>query len=169
MDDRQGGFFYDGVAAGREVRAGLARRSAATRPLPLEDLCFFVKPIDNSRLVRVVDPRSRWDLLKMLLGGLFVFALALGYLLPYLGMLRSGYRIQDLQKEHERLAQETRQLQVAEAGLRNPQRIDAIARAQLGMIKPDPAQVSWADGAHTPARPSDMLAQDLSRFAVEGR
>jgi hypothetical protein len=135
----------------------------------MEDLCFFVKAIDNSRLVRVMDPHSRWDLLKMLLGGLFVFVLALSYLLPYLGMLRSGYRIEELKKQHQALLIESRQLQVVEAGLRHPQRIDVIARTRLGMAKPEPEQLSWADGANTAARPSDMLAQNVSRFAVEGR
>src|SRR5262249_14912788 len=70
-------FFYDGVAAGREVRAGLSRRPAATRPLPMEDLCFFVKTIDNSRLVRVVDPHSRRECLGLIASVTAVFFLAL--------------------------------------------------------------------------------------------
>ncbi len=160
-------FLYDGVAAGRDVRAGLARRSAACRPLPMEDLCFFVKPIDNSRLVRVMDPHSRWELVKMLAGGLFVFVLALGYLVPYLSVIRIGYRIEDLKKENEALVERGRQLQVQEARLRNPKRIDQMARG-LGLQKPAPDQVVWADGA-APANPSELVAQNLSRFTAEGR
>jgi hypothetical protein len=125
-------FLYDGVAAGREVRAGLARRSASVRPLPMEDLCFFVKPID-------------------------------------LWMLRTGYRIEELKKEHETLVDHSRVLQVEEAGLRNPRRIDEIARTRLGMSKPAPHQVMWADGANAPSQPTDLLAQNLSRFVAEGR
>jgi cell division protein FtsL len=162
-------FLYDGVAAGREVRAGLARRSAAVRPLPMENLCFFVKPIDNSRLVRVMDPHSKWDLLKMLAGGLFVFVIAFGYIVPYLWMLRTGYRIEELKKEHETLVDQSRVLQVEESGLRNPRRIDEIARTRLGMSKPAPHQVMWADGANAPSQPTDLLAQNVSRFVVEGR
>src|SRR5687768_17322737 len=86
-------FLCCGVEEGRGVRARLDRRSAAMRPLPMGDLCFFVKAIDNSRLVRVMDPHSKWDLLKMLAGGMFAFVIALGYIVPYLWMLRTGYRI----------------------------------------------------------------------------
>ena len=163
------GFLYDGVTAGPEVRAGLARRSAACRPLPMEDLCFFVKPIDNSRLVRVMDPHSKWELLKMLAGGLFVFGLALAYFAPYLWMLRTGYRIEELKRAHEVLVEQSRQLQVEEAELRNPQRIDVIARTRLGMRKPSPEQVAWADGANAPSQPADLVAENLARFAADGR
>jgi len=163
------GFLYDGVAAGRDVRASLARRSASCRPLPMEDLCFFVKTIDNSRLVRVMDPRSRWELLRVLGGGLFVFLMALAYAVPYLWMLRAGYRVEELKKEHEVLVEQSRQLQVEEAGLRNPQRIDSIARTRLGMSKPLPEQVSWADGANAPSQPTDLLALNLSRLPRDAR
>ena len=160
-------FLYDGVAAGREVRAGLARRSAACRPLPMEDLCFFVKPIDNSRLVRLMDPHSKWELVKMLAGGLFVFVLALGYLVPYLSVLRTGYRIEDLKKDNEDLVERGRALQVQEARLKNPKRIDQMARG-LGLRKPTADQVVWADGV-APANPSELVAQNVSRLATEGR
>jgi len=166
---REDMFLYDGVAAGREVRAGLARRSASVRPLPMEDLCFFVKPIDNSRLVRVLDPHSKWDLLKMLAGGLFGLVIAFGYIVPYLGMLRTGYRIEELKKEHETLVDQSRVLQVEEAGLRDPRRIDEIARTRLGMSKPSPLQVVWADGANASSQPADLLAQNLSLLVAEGR
>jgi len=162
-------FLYDGVAAGREVRASLARRSAASRPLPLEEVCFFVKPIDNSRLVKVMDPHSKWEILKMLGAGLFVFLLAFGYILPYLGILNSGYRMEDLKREHEELIERSRQLQVKEAGLRDLRRVDEVARTELGMTRPTRDQVVYADGAAPPENPIDLVAQNLSRFAVERR
>ena len=166
--DRATGFLYDGVMAGREVRAGLSRRSAACRPLPMEDLCFFVKPIHNSRLVRVLDPHSRWECLKMLLGIMAVFLMAVGYAAPYLAMLRTGYKIEELRKDHETLVEQKGQLQVKEAELRDPQRIDSIARTRLGMDKPAPQQVTWPDGAAAPSTQAE-LAQNLSRIQVEGR
>lgn len=139
-----GGFFYDGVAAGREVRAGLSRRPAATRPLPMEDLCFFIKTIDNSRLVRVVDPHSRRECLGLVICVLAVFLLALLYIGPHLALLRTGYRLEDLKREHEALAESNRQLQVKEATLRDPQRIYSIAR-KLGLEAPAPEQVVWPE------------------------
>ena len=49
------GFTYDGVRAGRAIRTGLSRRSAASRPLPMEQVCLYVKAIDNSGVRRRTD------------------------------------------------------------------------------------------------------------------
>ena len=155
------GFYYDGVAAGREVRAGLSRRPAATRPLPMEDVCFFVKTIDNSRLVRVVDPHSRrecWGLVGVVSAA---FVLALLYIGPALAMLRAGYRVQDLKREHEALVQEGRQLQVQEARLRDPQRIYGIAR-RLNLDAPAPEQVVWPEANGNIPNSRDMLARSAA-------
>jgi hypothetical protein len=153
------GFFYDGVAAGRDVRAGLSRRSASTRPLPMEDLCFFVKAIDNSRLVRVVDPRSRRECLGLVAWVLAFFVVALLYALPYLAKLRTGYRIEDLKKQHEALLETNRQFQVREAALRDPKRIYAIARGRLGLSSPLPEYVVWPDASRTLQQNRDLFAQ----------
>ncbi len=155
-------FFYDGVAAGREVRAGLSRRFAATRPLPMEDLCFFVKPIDNSRLVRVVDPHSRRECLGLAAGLSAVFVLALLLIGPRLALLHTGYRLEDLKKENEALVETGRQLQVKEATLRDPQRIYSIAHGKLGLAAPRPEQVVWSD-VNTPSGKDDLLARNNSR------
>ncbi len=151
-------FYYDGVAAGREVRAGLSRRSVATRPLPMEDLCFFVKTIDNSRLVRVVDPHSRRECLGLMGVIAAMFMLALLYIGPALAMLRTGYRLQDLKKEYEALVQASRQLQVQEARLRDPQRIYGIAR-RLNLDAPAPEQVVWPEANGNIPNSRDMLAR----------
>jgi len=153
------GFFYDGVMAGREVKAGLSRRSAATRPLPLEDLCFFVKPIDNSRLIKVVDPKSRRECMKLVLTVAAVFGLLLLYMVPYLWMRRSGYRIGELKKHHEEMVESNRLLQVKQAELRSLDRIEAIAR-KLGMQAPAPEQVVWSDGGRPAA---DLLARNARK------
>jgi cell division protein FtsL len=162
-------FIYDGISAGRDVRAGLSRRAAASRPLPMEDLCFFVKTIDNSRLVRVLDPHSRRDCVKLIVFVSALCLLAMLYVVPYLALRYTGYRIEDLKSEHVSLAETNRSLQVQEAALRDPQRIDAIARTRLGMRPALPEQVAWPD-AGRPVRPDDreLLARNLSRFALEG-
>jgi cell division protein FtsL len=162
------GFFYDGVWAGRAVRAGLSRRAASSRPLPMEEICFFVKAIDNSRLVRVLDPHSRRDCLKLV--GFFasLFVLAVLYILPYLALRHSGYNVEDLKRQNLALGEENRALQVQESTLRDPQRIDTIARTRLGMKPALPEQMTWPDGARTPRQDGrELLARNLSRFAAE--
>lgn len=157
------GFFYDGVAADRAVRAGLSRRWAATRPLPMEELCFFVKPIDNSRLSRVVDPHSSRECLKLVGCVSAVFVLVLLYVGPYVVSLRAGYRLAAIQKQHEALTESTRQLQVKQAKLRDPQRIYSIARGKLGLDSPEPEQVAWPDGPRSQPNDPALLARNSSR------
>ena len=158
MATMAGTFFYDGVAAGREVRAGLSRRAAATRPLPMEDLCFFVKSIDNSRLVRVVDPHSGRECLGFVGFVSAVFFLALLYVGPSLAILRTGYRVEDLKREHEALVESARQLQVREAALRDPQRIYSIAKGKLHLDAPQPEQVIWPEANGNPGS-GELLAR----------
>ncbi len=161
-------FLYDGVTAGRGVRAGLSRRSAATRPMPMEELCFFVKSIDNSRLVRVVDPHSRRECVGLVLCVLTVFVMAMMYAAPYLAKLRSGYRLEDLKKEHEALFENNRQLQVREAALKDPRRIHGIARGRLGLDTPTPGQVAWTEPRAS--RPSSsLLARNAATVSASSR
>ena len=49
------------TASGAVIRNGSARRRNPfeLRSLPQEDVCFFCKKIDNSRLVREPDPKAR--------------------------------------------------------------------------------------------------------------
>ncbi|HYM09685.1 MAG TPA: cell division protein FtsL [Bryobacterales bacterium] len=156
-------FFYDGVAAGREVRAGLSRRSAAVRPLPMEDLCFFAKSIDNSRLVRVVDPRSPRECLGLVACLSAVFILAVTYIVPCLLLLRTGYRVETLKKQNDALVESNRQLQVKEAVLRDPQRIYSIARGKLGLSEPAPEQVVWPEAGGQMPTGHELLARNASR------
>ena len=131
----------------------------------MEELCFFVKSIDNSRLVRVVDPHSRRQCLGLVASVLAMFVIVLLYAVPYLGKFRSGYRIEDLKREHEALVESGRQLKVKEAALRDPQRIYSIA-SKLGLSAPAPEQVVWSESGS--ARP-DLLARNAAGGGGSGR
>lgn len=55
--------------------------------------------------------------------------------------IQYGYRIEEAEKKKEDAAEMSRRLRLERASLRNPQRIDDIARNQLGMVAPAPGQV----------------------------
>jgi cell division protein FtsL len=55
--------------------------------------------------------------------------------------IQYGYRIEEAQKKKEQLSEVARQLRLERASLRNPHRIDAIARGELGMVVPVPGQL----------------------------
>jgi len=100
------------------------------RTLPNEDVYFFSKRIDNSRVVRQADPRSRsrdWKLI----GGAGVAAAALiGVLLPSAYGYMAGYQISRLQQENRRLATERSRLELEEAKLVSAERLQQLADLQ---------------------------------------
>ncbi len=116
-----------------------ARRSVAGTPE-----VFFAKPIDNSRLVKMADPRRRRE------RTLFIFALSilLGlvscYVYQHYSAIEYGYRIQELKQQREALSETNRQLRLEEASLKDPERIDALARG-MGLQLPQAGQVQQMD------------------------
>jgi len=96
------------------------------------------KPVDNSRVVREVDPRTRREiwwlilLVAVLAGGLGLYAW------PALEIRRAGLASVDLYREKERLLEENRKLRLEKAALENLRRVEAIAVSELGLRAPAP-------------------------------
>src|SRR5690242_21795181 len=83
-----------------------AARAVPVRAFANEDIYFFVKRIDNSRVVRQTDPQAGGVCWKMI-GSVGAAALLLiGVLLPSAYGLLAGYQIQSLRGEAQRLASE---------------------------------------------------------------
>lgn len=94
------------------------------------------KPIDNSRVVRQVDPRSRREiLLLILLVALLAGGLGL-YAWPALEIRRAGQARALLDREKERLIEENRKLRLEKAALENLRRVETIAGKDLGLRSP---------------------------------
>jgi hypothetical protein len=120
------------------------------RLIPYEDVYFFSKRIDNSRLVRQADPHARKKCWKAIgvssLGTLVLMAL----LLPgMLGMI-AGYQIHVLEQQRDRLVNQRVGLELDETRLMSPQRLDELAR-MMQFVDPAPSQVQFvnptADGS----------------------
>lgn len=101
----------------------------------------FEKRIINNRVIREADTRSHRDyivvtvLLAMFLLGLFAY----GW--QHYQWIQYGYRIEDSQKKKEQLTEIGQQLRLERAALRDLQRIDKIARDELGMVLPARGQL----------------------------
>jgi cell division protein FtsL len=101
----------------------------------------FEKRIINNNVIREADSRSHWDYIVVtVLASIFLFGL-LAYAWQHYRWIQYGYRIEEAQKKKEQLAEVGRQLRLERASLRTPQRIDAIARRDLGMVIPAPGQL----------------------------
>jgi cell division protein FtsL len=55
--------------------------------------------------------------------------------------VRYGYQVEQLKAERANLEEQNHQLRLDQAALADPQRIDTLARARLGMVSPGPQQV----------------------------
>ena len=102
---------------------------------------YYVKPIDNSRLVPVVDPRSRRQYKGILLLAAMVFGLILSSAWQRFNGVEDGYRLESLRIEKQKIMEANRKLRLEEASLGDPVRIDTIARNELGMSRLNPTQI----------------------------
>jgi hypothetical protein len=115
------------------------------RALPLEDVFFHCKKIDNSRLVREPDPAARGVCWSTIGGACVLVALLGSALAPSVASTLAGYRLEALRSEERRLLDERRVLELEEARLLSPERLEELAR-QRGLVTPAPGQVVHLDG-----------------------
>jgi cell division protein FtsL len=94
--------------------------------------------VDNSQVVRQMDPRTRreiWGLILLVA----ILAGAVGlYAWPALEIRRAGLAAIELEQEKERLLEENRKLSLEKASLENLGRVETIARRDLGLQAPAP-------------------------------
>ena len=105
---------------------------------------YFRKTIDNSRLVKVEDPRREREMRVFGIALCFLFILVMGYALQHFRAIEYGYKIETLRSQRDGLAGMNQALRLEEASLRDPERIDAVAR-KMGLQSPDPGQVIRMD------------------------
>ena len=114
------------------------------RYMPGAPEIYFGKAIDNSRLVKIADPRRRREMkvFAAVLGVLL--ALVMVYLCQHFSAIDCGYKIEKLRSERDALSEANRALKLEEASLRDPGRIDAIAKT-MGLQMPQAGQVQAMD------------------------
>lgn len=136
--------FENGMNSARPA-APAVEASAAVRPFANEDIFFYVKRIDNSRVVRAADPQARQDCWKLIGSVVAAAVLLVAVLLPGAYSLLAGYQVQTLRQEAHRLANERASLELQEAELLSPARMEELARIQQ-FVDPPPQKVVYLDG-----------------------
>jgi len=127
----------------------------------------FEKRIVN-KVVREADAKSHRDyLIVTVLAGMFLIGL-FAYGWQHYQYIQIGYRIEEAQKKKQQLAETERQLRLERASLRNLQRIDWIARNELGMVAPAPGQlvILNADSPLTIPAPVNQTGQEPAALAA---
>jgi hypothetical protein len=140
----------------------VARRSVAG----LTPEFYFQKTIDNSRLVRVADPHRRREIRMFSAVVSIFFLMAMFYAWQHFRSLEYGYQIEAQKTEHERLVELNRTLTLEQSQLRDPGRIDYLAR-QMSLEPPRPGQVQRLDSDAQSGEP--VIAQMSAAAVIPGQ
>jgi len=103
------------------------------------------KRIDNSRIVRPVEPVKMRKLYRTVALGGVVAAFFMLYIFQHFRCIDLSFQLEDVKARQIEAASLNSSLKLEIAGLRNPMRIDVIARRQLGLTEPLPTQVQEFD------------------------
>lgn len=105
---------------------------------------YFSKAIDNSRLVKVEDPGRNREMKQFGTALAFLFLLVFTYAWQHFKAIEYGYQIETAKRELASLTEMNHALQLEDASLRDPERIDVLAR-RMGLVPPEPGQVIRMD------------------------
>jgi hypothetical protein len=100
------------------------------RAVPNEDVFFFTKRIDNSRVLRQANPKARAHDWKMVGGAGFAAMSLIAMLLPSAYGLMAGYQLSCLKRQQQQLVSERATLELEEARLISAERLQELARMQ---------------------------------------
>jgi len=126
---------------------------------------YFAKPIDNSRLTKIEDPRRSREMRQFGIALSCLFLLVMTYTWQHFKAIEYGYKIEFVKNERNGLAEWNRILRLEEASLRSPDRIDRLAR-QYGMQPPHAGQVIRMDSTPLDASAPVMASASVSVISV---
>src|SRR6266496_448548 len=109
--------------AARPVGVRTERDPHMLRALPNDDILFFCKKIDNSRLVREADPQGRGACWSAIGGACVLLILLTSAFFPTVATTIAGYKLEALRVEERHLLAERRNLDLQEAELLSPARL----------------------------------------------
>jgi hypothetical protein len=133
------------AAAAAAIRSAIpaARRNTFFTGTPE---IYFAKAIDNSRLVKVEDPRRNHEMRQFATALAVLFLLVFTYTWQHFRAIEYGYLNESSKRTLNDLTEMNRALRLEDASLRDPERIDVMAR-RMGLVPPEPGQVIRMDSA----------------------
>jgi len=120
--------------------AGVEHDPFRLRPLPHEDVFFYCKRIDNSRLVREHDDRAHGACWSAIAGAAVVLVMLTGISYFNVANTVAGYKLEALRAEEHKLVDESRSLDLQAAELTRPDRLAQLA-TKRNLVKPSSGQV----------------------------
>jgi hypothetical protein len=114
------------------------------RALPNDAIYFYSKKIDNSRVIRQADPEARGECWSAVGAAGVLLMLGVSIIAPHVGSVLAGYKLEALKQEKQTLVNQRRDLDVREAGLLSPERLNDLARVR-SLASPGSDQVIHLD------------------------
>jgi len=122
-------------------------------------------PVAPSRTLRLPSTARVWvPALGFLLLG--VMGAALGHVWVRLQQIQTGYSLSRERREARALAETQKRLRLEAAVLKQPQRIERIARTRLGMTAPYPARIHIVRVTRTAERHASAPPRDPRALAA---
>lgn len=126
---------------------------------------YFTKHLDNSRLVKAADPERAREMAMFTGAVACLFMLVMFYAWQHFSAIEYGYQIEAMNRQKEQLVEANRALRLEEASLRDPERIDVLAR-QMGLQSPQAGQIVRMDSAPETSAPVMARMADVSVLPV---
>jgi len=136
----------------------------ALRGLPNDGVFFYSKKIDNSRMIRQADPNASDECWSAVGAGALLLMLGVSIVAPHVALVRSGYQLEAAKAERQTLLDQRRDLEVREAGLLSPVRLNNIAK-ERNLTSPMANQIVHLDGQN----PQGNLASNRTPTVPGGR
>jgi hypothetical protein len=128
---------------------------------------YFAKAIDNSRLVKVEDPRRTREMKQFGIALACLFLLVFTYAWQHFKAIEYGYQIESAKRELNEKTEMNHALRLEDASLRDPERIDVLAR-RIGLVPPEPGQVIRMDTTSADAQ-GPVMASAAPVAVIPGR
>jgi cell division protein FtsL len=106
---------------------------------------YTQKNIDNSRVVRIIAPNHMRECARVVSLGALIALGAFLYAWQHFETIQLRYQLESLRSGRAQATELNQELKLEVAGLRAPERIDMIARRQLGLTAPVAGQVAPID------------------------
>jgi cell division protein FtsL len=113
---------------------------------------YFNKGIDNSRLVKVADPRRAREIAMFTASVAVLFVFAILYTCQHFSSIEYGYKIEAQKIERDALVEQNRSLRLEQASLRDPERIEQLAM-RMGLVAPQAGQLMHLEVSVDPQSP----------------
>lgn len=160
-------------AAGANAASGVRDDIFALRALPNDSIYFYSKKIDNSRIVRQADPNARGQCWAAVGAAGVLLMIGASIIAPHVGSVLAGYKLESLKQERQTLMDQKRALEVKEATLLSPERLNELAQAR-SLGTPAANQVvhlenAAAEGSFARNRVPAVLASGGARAPLSAR